>query len=322
MKLSAAAAFALTAATVLLHQIDVVQGATALDETQQSNEHIAIKVNLRPNARGWQAPVIDKTLERSPVEEQKPASFEKKRTQRPSHAKELVEHSRTHGTSLETQTQPTKDKDTHRQRVRVSYEKNSGTPSGQQAPPASRPQHKKRNPTEAAANSKASQTASGLQQQPDDVSKQDDGTGDLFESESGGMVTHQYYNATQIHEQARMVSAAVKSQMAESTALRDDSSTSVIASVAVAGLVVGVVGIIVAVVGLLRQYSEFAGVELESDLPTVEGDRVHPTSIKAEVVMAVASSGEGATDATDKSSYLPSDVEEEEETKEGDDYVC
>lgn len=322
MKLSAAAAtaFALTAATVLLHQIDVVQGTTALDETQQSNEHIAIKVDLRPNARGWQAPVIDKTLERSPVEEQKPASFEKKHTQHSSHAKELVKRSRTRDVSLETQTQPTKDKDTHTQRVRVSYEKNSGTPSGQQASPASRPQHKKRNPTKAAADSKASQTTSGLQQ-PDDVSKHDDGTGDLFESESGGMVTHQYYNATQIHEQARMVSAAVKSQMAESTALRDDSSTSVIASVAVAGLVVGVAGIIVAVVALLRQYSDFTGVELESDLPTVEGGRVHPTSTKAEMAMVVVSSGEGATDATDKSSYLPSDVEEEE-TKEGDDYVC
>lgn len=312
MKLSAVAVLACTAATVLLQQTQGVQGVTAID----------VQVNVRSTARGWQAPVIDKTLGKSPVEKREPASFEKKRTQRSSHAKEPVKRSRKHDESLQTEPQSAEDRNSSRQRVRVSYQYDDEEPTG-----VAQTHHKQPNSAKATADSKASQSTPELQQQPNDANKQDDGIGDLFEAESGGMVTHQYYNTTQVQEQARFVSAAVKTQMAESAALRDDSPTSVVASMAVAGLVVCVVGVIVAAVALLRQYSEFAEMELESDLPAVEGGRVQPASSnRAEVAMAVLSSAEAAAvvEATDQSSYLPSDVEEEEETKEDDDdrHVC
>lgn len=318
MKLSAATALVLISATVLLSHTDGVQSASALVETQLNKDHVPSQGNPSLDDRGWRAPVIDKKLQLSPVEKQKPTSITKKRTQRSSHAKELVKRSRSEGDSKDA---PATDKKTQHQRIRVSYESNS---SGQQHSSASRPQHKTRNPEKVAVNDHHKDTADpttpGLQQQQDD-GKQDDGTGDLFEVESGGMVTHQYYNATNVQEQARMVSAAVKVQMAEAESLRQDaSSNSLVGIIAVVGLVVGAVGIIVAVVALLRQYSEFAEVELESDLPDVEAGKAQVSN--AEVEMVAIASAHGVADASEKSSYLPSDVEEEEETKEGDDGVC
>jgi hypothetical protein len=118
-----------------------------------------------------------------------------------------------------------------------------------------------------------------------------DTAGDVFEPELDGMVSNQSYNEVLIEEEARQVSAAAMTQLADSSPFRLDTSKELVFAAAVAGAVVGVIGVLVATFGLHRHLVESTEHELESDLQDPEAGQVDGSNAQSQGISSAATGG-------------------------------
>ncbi|KAF1330870.1 hypothetical protein FI667_g4656, partial [Globisporangium splendens] len=142
-----------------------------------------------------------------------------------------------------------------------------------------------------------------------------DAASDIFEPEFDGMVNNQSYDETLIEEEARQVSTAAMTQLADSSPFRLDTSKALAFAAVVAGTVVGITGVLVAMFGLHRHLVESTEHELESDLQDPEarqinGSNVQENSSTATGEFSVPASTHSVPDV-EEAKEEESDVEEE-----------